>query len=147
MHHVTTVLIYILLSLFNMGEIWVEKVTLHSLETSYSLELIVIICGESRIACFQVCQKVNTTIDPDSKDSLPATDLLPIFPLFHASTEHYIVDAMLTKQSCISFAMPAAMLLISLNKMPIFESICNNTFLDISRQSSNGPVKYIVLFP
>ncbi len=78
---------------------------------------------------------------------LPATDLLSIIPLFHASAEHNFVDAMLPKQSCISFAMPAAKLLISLNKMPIFESICNNTFLDIFRQSWNGPVKYSLLFP
>jgi hypothetical protein len=82
--------------------------------------------------------------DPDNKAFLPATDMLAVFPLFHASAENNFVDVMLPKQSCILFTMHAVMLLISLNKMPIFESTCNNTFLDISHQSSNGPVKYSV---
>ncbi len=85
-------------------------------------------------------------VDPDNKAFLSATVLLPIFPLFHASAEHDFVDAMPTKQSCISYAITAARLLSSLNKIPIFESICNNTFFDFCRQSSIGPEKYRDLF-
>jgi hypothetical protein len=73
--------------------------------------------------------------------------LLAIFPLFHASAEHNFDDGMLPKHSCILFTMQAVMLFNSLNKMPIFESISKNTFLDISHQSSNGPVMYSVLSP
>ncbi len=92
-------------------------------------------------------KSTQLVIDPDNKAFLPATDVLAIFPHFHASVEHNFLDVMLPKQSCILFTMQAIMLLISLNKMPIFESICNNTFLDIFHQSSNGPMKYIVLSP
>ena len=46
---------------FNTGEICVENVTLHSPETLFSLNLVAVIRGESRIDSFQGCQKVNTT--------------------------------------------------------------------------------------
>ena len=73
----------------------------------------------------------------------PATALLPIFQSFHASAYlyfvHQIFNAMLTKQTCIFFAMMAAMLLISLKKMPVFESIRKTRFLNFVLSRSMDP--------